>query len=209
MNLTRRIDQIHQNRNQRQRLNRSRKMNLPIPVTLILPERVEADRVQAQQSIVPDFKDVFKVSAWKWGIDSGSPRWRQLFFKWLFLPFLSLSFKLGIPTPKEVVVESDEHGNTRRIYRWFEDEGIFEHEDQADAGCLDEHWGYTPLPYGRLMPPGSGQYGGTTFPRKQKGARKWSKPKFPFVIKNRTELEHKDQTLAEALSHLNQVLDRR
>jgi hypothetical protein len=162
--------------------------------------------VQAEASL-PEIRDVFKVSAWKWGIDAGSPRWRQLFFKWIFLPFLGFSFKLGIPTPKEVIVESDEHGNTRRIYRWFEDEGIFEYEHQADVGCLDEHWGYTPLPYGRLMPPNSAQYGGTVFPRKAKGSRKWAKPKFTFVVKSRAEEERCQQTLKESLAELNRVLD--
>lgn len=164
--------------------------------------------MRAEQAIVPE-RTVWKVSAWKWGVDASAPRWKCLFFKWVFLPFLGLSFKLGIPSPKEVLVESDHQGNIRRTYRWFEDEGIFEEEDQADAGCLEEHWGYTPLPYGRLMPPGSGQYGGTIFPRKKKGSRKWARPKFPFVIKDRAKEEREQQTLSQTLERLNQVLDRR
>lgn len=165
--------------------------------------------MRVEQSINPEPRDVYKVSVWKWGIDKGSPRWKQLYFKWVFLSFLDFSHKLGIPSPKEVVVESDQQGNIRRIFRWFEDEGIFESAEQADLGCLEEHWGYTPLPYGRLMPPGSGQYGGTVFPRKKDGSHKWAKPKFPFVIKDRKQDEQKDQTLAVALAKLNQILDRR
>jgi hypothetical protein len=164
--------------------------------------------MQAQQSVLPDIKDVFKVAAWKWGIDAGSPRWRQVFFKWVYLPFLGFAFRLGIPAPKEVVVESDEFGNTRQIFRWWEDIGIYHDEDQADAGCLDEHWGYTMLPYGRSMPPGSGQYGGTVFPRKKKGSRKWAKPKFPFVLKERAEEERYQRELKEHIAELNRVLDR-
>lgn len=163
--------------------------------------------MQAQQSVLPDTKDVYKVAVWKWGVDAGSPCWRQLFFKWAFLPFLGLAFRLGIPTPKEVIIEADEKGNTRKTYRWWEDVGIFEHEDQADAGCLDEHTGYAALPYGRLMPPDSGQYGGTVFPRKKKGSRKWAKPKFPFVLKDRTEEERQQRALKERLAELNRVLD--
>lgn len=163
--------------------------------------------MQAQQSVLPSVKDVYKVAAWKWGVDAGSPRWRQLFFQWIFLPFLDLAFKLGIPTPKEVIIESDESGKTRRTYRWWEDVGIFEHEDQADAGCLDEHTGYTMLPYGRSMPPNSAQYGGTVFPRKKKGSRKWARPKFPFVIKDRKQEEQQQQTLAEYIAELHRVLD--
>lgn len=164
--------------------------------------------MQAEHSIATETKEVWKVSQWKWNIDKGSPRWKHLFFNWIYLPFQNFSFKLGIPAPKEVLVESDQCGNVRRLFRWFEDEGIFEHEDQADAGCLDEHWGYCPLPYGRLMVPGSGQYSGTVFPRK-KHPRKWSKRVFPFIIKDRKQDEQKDQTLAETLERLNQVLERR
>lgn len=192
----------------RQRLSRSRKTSRPIPDTLILREREAAAKVQAEQSVAPELRDVWKVSAWKWGIDKGAPQWKCLFFNWVFLPFLNLSFKLGIPTPKEVVVESDEQGNTRRIYRWFEDEGIFEDADQADAGCLGEHWGYTRLPYGRLMPPESAQYAGTIFPRK-KNPRKWAKPSLSLVIKDRIKDEREQKTLAAYLAQLNQVLDRR
>lgn len=163
--------------------------------------------MRAEQSITPDPKDVFKVSAWKWGIDCNSPRWRHIFFNWIFLPFLNLSFKLGIPTPKEVLVESDERGHVRRTFRWFEDEGIFEHEEQADAGCLGEHWGYTRLPYGRLMPPDSAQYAGTKFPRK-KNPNKWVKPKLSLIIKDRVKEEQEQRTLAEYLARINQVLDR-
>lgn len=163
--------------------------------------------MQVQQSVVPATKDVYKVAAWKWGVDAGSPRWRQLFFKWVFLPFLDFAFRLGIPTPKEVTIESDENGNTRKTFRWWEDIGIFEHEDQADASCLDEHTGYTLLPYGRSMPPGSGQYGGTIFPRKKKGSRKWSRPKFPFVIKDRVKDEREQQTLADYIKQLHRILD--
>lgn len=201
-----RIEKIQSNRHHRSRPPETRHLtHKTIPVTSILPER-SRKLMQAQQSITP-LKDVWKVSAWKWGIDKGAPRWRYLFFHWVFLPFLDFSFKLGIPTPKEREVESDEHGNTRVTYRWFEDEGIFPDPDQAEAGCLEEHWGYTCLPFGRLMPPESAQYGRTTFPRKKKGSRKWGALKFPFLIKDRKAEEQREKTLADYLARLNQVLD--
>lgn len=161
--------------------------------------------MRAEESITPspEITEVFKVAQWKWGLDNGAPRWRRIFFNWIFLPFLSLSYKLGIPTPTERVIESDEHGNTRIVHRWFEDEGLFQHSEQADAGCLDEHWGYTNLPYGRLMPPGSGQYGVTIFPRKKKGSHKWAKPKFPFLIKPRRE----EERIKEELQRLHRALE--
>jgi hypothetical protein len=180
------------------------------------PER-SLSFMQAERSIVveqphTDTRDVWKVAQWKWGIDAGSPRWKQLYFKYVFLPFQSLSFKLGIPTPKEVVVEYDNHDHViRRTFRWWEDEGIFEDPDQADAGCLDQHWGYTNLPYGRLMPSESGTYGRTIFPRKRdrKQSHRWAKPQSTFVIKDRIKEERQQRTLAEQLTRLNQVLDRR
>jgi hypothetical protein len=150
---------------------------------------------------------VFKVSAWKWGIDDGSPLWRRLFFDWVFLPFLDFAFKLGIPAPKEVLVESDKHGNIRRTYRWFEDQGIFPDEHQAEAGCLGERWGYTQLPYGRLMPPDSAQYSGTIFPRKQRDSRKWAKLKFPFIIKDCKQEDNDRRMIADFIRRMHQVLD--
>lgn len=164
--------------------------------------------MRAEPTIKPEPKEVFKVAQWKWNIDEGSPWWRRFFFKRIFLPFLSFSFQLGVPTPKEVIVEADENGRVRKTFRWWEDEGIFEHPEQADAGCLEEHWGYTNLPYGRLMPPGSGQYGVTIFPRKQKDAKKWAKPKFPFLIKDRKRDEQEHNELAACLKELNKNLDR-
>lgn len=157
----------------------------------------------------PDTKDVYKVAQWKWGIDKGSPLWKRLFFDWIFLPFQDFAFSLGIPTPKEVEVTSDEHGRVKRVFRWWEDEGIFDDPDQADAGCLEEHWGYTNLPRGRLMPSGSGTYGVTIFPRKKdpKKSHQWAKPKSTFVIKDRKQEERERQTLAEHIARLNQVLD--
>lgn len=163
--------------------------------------------MRAEQSITPEPKDCYKVSQWKWNIDESAPWWRRAFFKWIFLPFQLFSLKLGIPTPKEVIIESDGEGRTRHTFRWFEDEGIFEHPEQADAGCLDEHWGYTKLPYGRLMPSDSAQYSGTVFPRK-KNPVKWAKPTLSLVIKDRKQDEREHEQLAACLNRLNQVLDR-
>lgn len=169
---------------------------------------MRAERSITEQSCA-DTRDVWKVAQWKWGIDKGSPHWKQLFFNWIFLPFLDFAFKLGIPSPKEVVVETDENGRVRRIYRWFEDEGIFDDPDQADAGCLDEHWGYTNLPFGRLMPSESATYGRTIFPRKQdpKKALQWAKPKSTFVIKSRKQEEQQQRTLTDYIAQLNRILD--
>lgn len=162
--------------------------------------------MRVKQSIHPELKDVYKVSQWKWNIDEGSPWWKQFYFKHIFLRFLLFSLWLGIPTPKEVIIESDQQGRIRKTFRWFEDEGIFEHREQADAGCLAEHWGYTLLPYGRLMPPDSAQYSGTVFPRK-KNPNKWAKPVLSLVIKDRKQDEKVKEEYSKCLQKLSQVLD--
>lgn len=168
--------------------------------------------MQVAQSITeqPDTetKDVYKVAQWKWNIDKAAPLWKRLFFTWIFLPFQSLSFRLGIPTPKEVIVEADEKGRVRRTFRWWEDEGIFDSAEQANAGCLEEHWGYTNLPYGRLMPPDSAQYGVTIFPRKKKNSRQWAKLAFPFILKDRKKDERERRAVAQCLEQVNQVLSK-
>lgn len=154
-------------------------------------------------------RDVWKVSQWKWNVDAGTPWWQRWYFRFAYLPLLLFSYRVfKVPAVKEVLVESDEHGKLRHTFRWFEDEGIFDHEDQADAGCLGEHWAYCRLPYGRLMPADSAQYSGPVFPRKQ-NPKKWANPQLSLVIKDRKQDELKDKNLADALSHLNQVLDRR
>jgi hypothetical protein len=157
----------------------------------------------------PPLKDVWKVSQWKTAVDPTEPWWRRAFHKYIYLPFQDLSFGvMKVPTVKEVIVESDDKGHVRRTFRWFEDEGIFETEEQADAGCLGEQWGYKRMPFGRLMPVESSQYSGTVFPRK-KNPKKWSKPVLSLVTKNRKEEEREKQALAECLTELNHVLDRR
>lgn len=153
-------------------------------------------------------KTIWKVSVWKDDIDPASPWWRRAYFKYVYLPFIDLSFRLGIPKTKEVIVESDDQGRVRRTYQWFEDVGSFDTEEQADAACLTERYGYKEQPHGQLGPYESAQFKGTTFPRK-KNPRKWAKPVLSLVIKDRKADEQERATLAQCLQALNQELDRR
>jgi hypothetical protein len=163
--------------------------------------------MRAEHSL-PEAKDVYKVIQWKQDIDSTEPWWKRAFHRYIYLPFQDLAFSLGIPAVKEVTIEADEQGRIRRTFRWCEDQGIFETEEQADAGCLTERWGYTKLPYGRLVPADSAQYdGGTTYPRK-KNPKRWTKPTLSLIVKDRIKEEREQQSLSTALARLNQVLDR-
>lgn len=166
--------------------------------------------MRAEQSINPEPKDVYKVSVWKTKPDAGAPWWQRWFHRYIYLPFQNFSITVvKIPPVKQVIVESDAQGNIKKTFGWFEDIGIFPHEDQADAGCLTESEFYTRLPYGRLMPQQSAQYeyGCPTFPRR-KDPKKWANPVLSLVIKDRKQDERKDQQWKQYLDKLNEVLDR-
>lgn len=166
--------------------------------------------MRAEQRINSEPKDVFKVSEWKTELDPTEPLWRRLYYRWIHLPYLNFSFGvIKVPPAKQVIVEADKRGKVRRTFGWFEDLAILEHEDQADAACLNEHSFYTRLPYGRVMPGQSAQYeyGAPTFPRK-KNPRKWAKPTLSLIIKDRKQDERKDQEWKACLAKLNEILDR-
>ena len=152
-------------------------------------------------------KDVFKVNVWKTKPDAGAPWWQRWFHRYAYLPFQNFSITwMNIPPAKQVIVESDEKGNVRKTFCWFEDIGIYEHEDQADIACLTESDFYTRLPYGRRMPEQSAQYeyGAPTFPRRN-NPREWHRPVLSLIIKDRREEEREKQVLAEYLSKISQL----
>lgn len=162
--------------------------------------------MRAQEHLPSSGQRYWKVSVWKDDVDPSSPQWLKLFFKYVYLTFLDFCFWLGVPKTKEVIVESDEYGNVRRTYIWYEDVGSFDYEDQAIAACLTDRYGYKGMRHGQLAPFESAQFQGTIFPRK-KNPRKWAKPTMSLVIKDRKEDECKDKALAECLNQINQVLD--
>lgn len=171
--------------------------------------------MRPEQHVEPPLK-IFKVSEWKWGVDAGSPWWRQLFFKWIFLPFMDFSFGVvGIPTPKECEVTSDERGRVTRRYSWFEDLAFLPDADMAENACLNAHTGYKEVFYGKVAPHESAQSSGTVFPRKKKGSHKFAKPVLSLVIKDRKQEEREQQereaskqALAECLREVNRELSR-
>lgn len=173
--------------------------------------KVHKASMQAEQSVSPEPGHVFKVSAWKTKPDLSAPWWQRWFHRFVYLPFQSFSITvMKIPPTKQVIVESDAQGNIKKTFGWFEDLGIFEHEEQADAGCLIESDFYTRLPFGRLMPAQSAQYeyGSPTFPRK-KNPKKWASPVLSLVIKDRKQDERKEEQWRECIAKLNHILDRR
>lgn len=163
--------------------------------------------MRAEEHLTPKIKTDWKVSVWKDDIDPAYPRWKKFYFKHVYLRFLNFSFWLGIPKTKEVIVESDEHGNVKRTFQWFEDIGSFDTEDQADAACLTDRYGYMEIPHGQSAPFESAQFKGTVFPRK-KSPKKWANPVLSLVVKDRKQDEHRDRQWKECVAKLNEVLDR-
>lgn len=155
---------------------------------------------------VPDKLDrVWMVAQWKWELDESTPWYRRFFFKYVFRPFIHFSWNvMKVPCPKGVEI----NGNQQRFI-WFENAGFFSSEDQAEIACLNKWYGYKDVPLDRGFPPESAQYSSLVFPR-QKSLRQHCKtPTFSLILKDRKEEERQQETLAEHLARLNQVLDRR
>lgn len=122
-------------------------------------------------------REVWPVKARKYGVDAGSPWWQRWYFRFVYLPFLRFSFKrFKIPAAKEVTIEGK-----RVTFSWFEDQGIFETKEQAEAACLGPMWSYKKLPLNRLLAKESSKYdGGDVYPRADKPER-FVKPYFEVM----------------------------
>jgi len=148
---------------------------------------------------------IWMVAHWKWELDPSTPWYRKLFFKCLFRPFIHFSWNvMKVPCPKGMEVD----GRKQTVF-WFENGGFFSSEDQAELACTGLWHGYKDVPLDRRFPPESAQYSSLVFPRQKNPRQHRKQPTFSLVVKDRKEDERKDQTLATALSQLNQVLDRR
>lgn len=146
---------------------------------------------------------MYHVSQRKYRIDKHCPWWQRAFFRWIYLPFNRFAFKYAhIPALDEVEIDG-----RKLTFCWYEDEGIFDDNDRAEAACLGEFWRVKPMVKNRVYPPETAQRNGHRYPRAGKPDR-YGKPQFALIIKDRKEDERKEKTLAEALGYLNQVLDR-
>lgn len=163
--------------------------------------------MRAKEHLTPKLKTDWKVMVWKDDIDPASPKWKKFYFKHIYLRFLDFSFWLGIPKTKEVIIEADQRGNVRRTFQWFEDIASFDTEEQADAACLTDRYGYMEIPHGQSAPFESAQLKGTVFPRK-KNPKKWSKPILSLIVKDRKQEEREQDLIRKYVKRLHQALDR-
>lgn len=130
--------------------------------------------VTAEQRIE---REVWPVRARKYGVDDRSPWWQRWYFKWTYIPFLRFSFKvMKIPAMKEITID----GKTI-TFSWWEDQGVFETREQAEAACLGPMWSYKKLPLNRLLAKESSHYnGGDIYPRADKPLR-YVEPSFEVM----------------------------
>lgn len=146
----------------------------------------------------PIEREVWPVRARKYGIDDRSPWYRKWYFKLIYLPFLRFSFKyMKIPATKEVTVEGK-----KVTFSWWEDQGIFETREQAEAACLGPMWSYKKLPLNRLLAKESAKYdGGDVYPRADKPER-FVRPSFEIM----TPRSLPDQ-INQSVKKLSRILD--
>lgn len=158
--------------------------------------------------------DVYPVSAWKRGIDQGSPWWKQWYFDWVYMPFVRFSFKyFHVPAPKQAEVEARVETLpdgvittiTTTTFSWFEDQGIFDSPERAEAACLEPSWGYKPMPLNRLLPRESVKYGGKIYPRADKPLRH-AYPNYELVPIPRRLLTKISTEIREEVQRTNRVL---
>jgi hypothetical protein len=147
---------------------------------------------------------VYHVGQRKYNIDARCPWWQQWFFRHIYLPFNRFAFKyVHIPAMDEVEINGK-----RLTFCWYEDEGVFDDEHQADNACQGEFWRVKPILKNRVYPARTAQRTGHRYPRAGKPDR-YTKRTFALIVKDRKQDEQERSTLAETLSQLNQVLDRR
>jgi hypothetical protein len=120
------------------------------------------------------------------------------------MPFVRFAFKrMSIPAVDAVEIE----GKVERLC-WNEIQGIYTDKDRADLSCMGRFWCVRPIPLDLPLPDDTAQYGGHYYPRADKPER-FGKPSFRLIAKDRVKDEREQRTLAETLTYLNQVLDRR
>lgn len=157
------------------------------------------------QRVAERMDRVWMVAHWKYELDTTCPWWRRAFFKYVYRPFIHLSFKrFGIPTVKGAEVEG---GKTR--YFWFENGGFFSSEDQAELACTGYYDGYKDVPLDRAFPPESAQYSSLVFPRQKNPRQHRRRPNFSIVATPReeiTSLERKILELEEQIKELRRTI---
>ena len=122
-----------------------------------------------ESEIADSCGEVYRVEQIKYNIDAGSPLWRRVFFRAVYLPFIRLSLWLGIP----IVGAKDESGR----FSWVEDQGTYTDYETAVATCQGEFWRVRKATLNLELPAESVQAASAIYPRSAKPDRE--RGKFP------------------------------
>jgi hypothetical protein len=157
-----------------------------------------------EQNVIPErltesSEVIYHVGQRKYNIDARCPWWQRWFFRCAYLPFNRFAFKcFQIPAMDEVEINGK-----RLTFCWYEDQGVFDDEHQAENACQGEFWRVKPLLKNRIYPAGTAQHISHRYPRDR-----YAKRTFALIVKDRKEDEKERSTLAECLRELNHTLDR-
>lgn len=158
------------------------------------PERIPPERLSLLDR-------VWMVAHWKWDLDPDTSWWRKAWFKYIFRPFIHFSWNMiKIPCPKGVEIEN---GKVRVF--WFENQGFFSSEDQADIACTTEWTGYKDVPMDRRFPLESAQYSSLVFPRQKNPRQHRRAPTFHLVVSPRSELDQLKEEVAILRTEIRQA----
>jgi hypothetical protein len=204
-----RINRIHDRQIQSQLRSHSHKVTLTHPDRMIflprpLHREVEAE-VRAERELETP-KVGYLVIQWKDHPDRSEPHWKHWYFRWIYTPFFQFSHWLGIPKAKQIRIETDEQGRTRKILSWFENGGIFDDEDKADLACVEKTDGYKPLWWNTQASRETAEIGGVVFPRAKK-PRRWFNPRMRLILKDRKQEDNDRRMIADFIRRMHQVLD--
>lgn len=124
--------------------------------------------IAAREIQIPDCPlsgrdEVYRVEQIKYGLDAGSPWWRRVFFRVVFMPVNRLARKLGIPA----LGAFDAEGR----YSWVEDQGTYTEREEARNACQGEFWRVRASPLNASLPAASCEFACAEYPKGMKRFR--------------------------------------
>lgn len=93
-----------------------------------------SEAAPAKAGQVADLSTVFEAFQRKYNLDAGTPLWKRVFFRWIYLPFNRFCFfKLRLIPPDHVVCRrcGDDKGRNGTL-GWLERQGVFSQKWRAE-----------------------------------------------------------------------------
>lgn len=149
------------------------------PLTTRIPEtyrrrgRIHHRGHEMTEMEIEPADEMFYVGVRKYGLDATTPRWKQTFFRRVYLPFVRFCFKrLSIPAQGEIHADGS--------FSWVEHIGIATDRKTAEEMCKGEFYVIHTLPVNSPLPQESLQYKGQVYPKAVKPNR-YNRRTFPLT----------------------------